>query len=232
VYYTKEDIEKYGVVGIEISVVSTDAGAYLADPCGASALPFWKTESIVVPEHMRVVRDDLFDAAQYAAWRDERYFKLRCDLSTLEKPVLPAGYGFSSPNTEAYARHICDCYDAEGVTAAELEAYRLHPVYDPRLWIAVASRDGGIAASGIAELDPRIGEGVLEWIQVSPAHRRRGLGAFVVCELLRRMKESGAIFATVSGKLDSASNPLALYEACGFENKAVWHILTEESRLR
>ena len=28
-------------------------------------------------------------------------------------------------------------------------------------------------ATGIAELDTRIGEGILEWIQVSPKYRRR-----------------------------------------------------------
>ncbi|MBO4914728.1 MAG: GNAT family N-acetyltransferase [Oscillospiraceae bacterium] len=204
-----------------------DAKDYLADPCGASSLSFWKTERVVVPENMRIMRDDLFDAAQYAAWHDERYFKLRCELSERKRPALPAGYELICPDTEAYARHICGCYDAEGVSAAELEAYRAHDVYDPALWVAVAAPGGELAASGVAELDTRIGEGVLEWIQVSPSHRRRGLGTFVVCELLRRMKENGAAFATVSGKLNSASDPLALYEVCGFRDAVVWHILTK-----
>lgn len=199
---------------------------YLSDPCGASALPFWKAERIAVPEHMRVVRDDAYDAAHDAVWRDERYFKLRHDLSDRKTPLLPNGYRLVSASTEEYARHICGCYDAEGVTAEELDGYRAQPVYDPSLWLAIVARDGEIAASGIAGLDTRIGEGILDWIQVSPAHRRRGLGAFVVNELLRRMTDGGASFATVSGKLDSESDPLALYEACGFGSRVVWHVLT------
>ncbi len=52
------------------------------------------------------------------------------------------------------------------------------------------------AATGIAEFDVRIGEGILEWIQVSPEYRNRGLGAFVVNELLYRM-QGKAGFVTV-----------------------------------
>lgn len=203
---------------------------YLSGPCGASSLPFWKTERIAVPENMRVVRGDAYDAAHYAAWRDERFFKLRHDLADLKASLLPDGYRLVSATTEEFARHICDCYDAEGVTPEELDAYRAHPVYDPALWVAVAAEGGGLAATGIAELDARIGEGILEWIQVSPAHRRKGLGAFVVNELLRRMTDRGAAFATVSGKLDSESNPLALYEACGVGGRVVWHVLTRGSQ--
>lgn len=203
-----------------------DAREYLADPCGSASLAFWKAERVAVPDNMRIVRDDEFDAARFSPWRDERYFKLCRELTDTKAPALPEGYLPADADPAALARHICACYDAEGVTAAELEEYRAHPVYDPSLWLAVAEREGGaIVASGIAELDRRIGEGVLEWIQVSPAHRRRGLGAYIVRELLHRMKNAGAVFATVSGKADSASNPLSLYNACGFGDKVVWHIL-------
>ncbi len=205
-----------------------DTKDYLQNPCGASSLPFWKTERITVPENMRVLRDGDHAVAQYAAWHDERYFKLRHDLKDTERPVLPDGYFLADADAATFASHIGDCYDEERVTATELEAYRTHPVYDSTLWLALAERgSGAIVASGVAELDRRIGEGIIEWIQVSPACRRQGLGAFVVRELLWRMKEGGAVFATVSGKMDSRSKPLALYEACGFGGKAVWHVLTK-----
>lgn len=204
-----------------------NAEAYLADPCGASSLPFWKTGRIAVPEQTRIVRDDAYDAAAYAAWRDERFFKLRRALTDVKIPALPDGYRLADIGAAEYARHIGACYEKESVTAAELDGYRTHPVYDPALWVALATEGGEIAATGIAELDARIGEGVLEWIQVSPAHRRKGLGAFVVNELLWRMKARAA-FATVSGRLDNRTNPLALYEACGFGDKVVWHILTKQ----
>ena len=34
---------------------------YLADPCGASSLPFWKTEEIRIPEGITEIADDAFE---------------------------------------------------------------------------------------------------------------------------------------------------------------------------
>jgi len=81
-----------------------------------------------------------------------------------------------------------------------------------------------VAASGIAELDRDCGEGVLEWIQVSEQHRRRGLGVYLVNELLWRMKDL-ARFVTVSGRCGNLNNPEGLYRKCGFTGDDVWHIL-------
>ena len=98
-------------------------------------------------------------------------------------------------------------------------------MYRPELWLAVADAENGqIAASGIAELDTRIGEGVLEWIQVSPGCRRKGLGSFVVNELLNRMRNQAA-FVTVSGRMNNESNPFQLYRSCGFGSPVIWHII-------
>ena len=114
------------------------------------------------------------------------------------------------------------------MTVEELRSYMNHPVYVPKLWIAVRELENGtIAASGIAEYDRRIGEGILEWIQVSPEYRRRGLGKYIVKELLYRMKGK-ADFVTVSGKVKNKTNPLALYEHCGFSEKVIWHVLSKQ----
>ena len=74
------------------------------------------------------------------------------------------------------------------------------------------------------ELDKETGEGILEWIQVSQAYRGRGLGCYLVSELLWRMRDA-ADFATVSGQCGNPSNPERLYCACGFTGTDVWHIL-------
>lgn len=104
------------------------------------------------------------------------------------------------------------------------KAYKNHPVYDPFLWVAVKDElTGKTVATGIAELDARIGEGVLEWIQVSPTYRGKGLGAYLVNELLSRLKGK-ADFVTVSGKIKNRTNPLKLYENCGFSEKVIWHV--------
>ena len=200
------------------------AETYLADPCGSSSLPFWKTEQTVLPPGMAVIRDDEYDPAQRRG-EDEPYFRLIHRLEGIRRPILPAGFGMAPCDAEGFARHICECYAEEGISAEELRACEQRSVYDPELRIAVADLGNGrICATGIAETDLRIGEGVLEWIQVSPEYRRRGLGRFLVNELLYRMKEK-VRFVTVSGKMNNPDNPFALYRACGFTNPVVWHVI-------
>ncbi len=201
-----------------------NAEQYLADPCGASSLPFWKTEQFAVPEGICVYRDDAFSARSIEGV-DEPYFKLMYDLRQVQPAALPAGFRLVSADVVDFARHINSCYDAEGLSEAELLGYRRRQTYDPALWLAVADEESGaLAATGIGELDTRIGEGILEWIQVSPAYRRRGLGRFLVCELLRSM-QGRARFATVSGRVNNPDKPLALYTACGFKNPVIWHVV-------
>ena len=127
-----------------------------------------------------------------------------------------------------FARHIRACYVEGGISEADLQRYMSHPVYDPSLWILIKDkRTEKTAATGIAEFDARIREGILEWIQVSPEYRNRGLGAFVVNELLCRMQRKAG-FVTVSGKVNTQTNPLSLYERCGFSGKVIWHVLTKK----
>ena len=199
---------------------------YLADPCGASSLPYWKTESVAVPENVRVVRDDVFDISLVIG-HDEPFFRLIHDLKTVKKPVLPEGYEVAQCGIDDFADQINQCYRHEHISAEDLLTYRSHPVYRPDLWLAVKDKENGsIVATGIAELDTRIGEGILEWIQVLPAYRRKGLGSYVVCELISRMRDQ-ACFVTVSGRMDNESAPYALYESCGFTGPVIWHVLRD-----
>ncbi|MBR0508088.1 MAG: GNAT family N-acetyltransferase [Clostridia bacterium] len=204
--------------------VAVDERTYLADPCGASSLPFWKTERFRIPDGVTVLRDDVFRESKPDG-TDEPYFKLMHDLKNVDPPSLPPEYETVACGVADYAAHIDACYEQEGVTEAELAAYAKRPTYDPSLWIAIRDKASGqIVASGIAELDARIGEGILEWIQVSPEHRRKGLGRFVVNELLRRM-QGRAAFCTVSGKRNDPGDPFALYRACGFRDPVIWHVV-------
>ena len=201
---------------------------YLSDPCGASSLPFWKTETVTIPRSLKIVRNDEYKQSEYAAYTDEPYFKLIHRMRNLQKPVLPDGFSIENLSIPAFARHIGECYADGGISEADLTEYKNHLVYNPALWLAVKdSLTGNIVATGIAELDPRIGEGILEWIQVSPKYRKQGLGTFVVNELLHRMKGK-ADFCTVSGKVNNKTNPLALYECCGFSEKVIWHVLSKQ----
>lgn len=87
-----------------------------------------------------------------------------------------------------------------------------------------------IIASGIADYDDEIKEGYIEWIQVSKDYKGKGLGKAIVYELLSRLKDR-AKFVTVSGNLNNKSNPLRLYENCGFKSKVLWYVLTLKNDL-
>lgn len=83
---------------------------------------------------------------------------------------------------------------------------------------------GTPAALGIAELDPTVPEGALEWIQVLPEYQGRGFGKILVLELLNRIKGK-AKFTTVSGEVDNETNPERLYRSCGFVGNDTWWLL-------
>ena len=198
---------------------------YLANPCKASSIPYWKAKSITIPDGMKILHQDEYDNTEYQQYIDEPYFRLIHNLKCLAEPVLPQDYSLCTATLSEYAAHISSCYDGIGINEGELRSYTLRPVYDAALWLAVKDeRTGNIVATGIAELDREIGEGVLEWIQVSQGHRGKGLAKYIVSELLWRLK-SKAGFATVSGQCNNSTNPEKLYRKCGFTGNDVWHIL-------
>lgn len=203
---------------------------YLQDPCRASSLPWWKTLSTAIPDGVLILHDAEFEPSLPGRFEDEPYFRLLHTLEHLEKPALPDGYALRPATLQELAAHIDFCYGGIGFTADTLRAYIGRKVYDPTLWLTVVDlRTGMIAASGIGEVDCEVREGALEWIQVSPDHQRRGLGRFIVLELLSRMRGK-ASFATVSGKCRNASRPDALYRSCGFQGNDIWHVLHRRER--
>lgn len=198
---------------------------YLANPCKASSLPFWKTNRVDIPENMKIVLEEDLQSVAVREYLDERYFKLIHRMNNIEKPVLDNRYEMVCCEVPEYVKHIAVCYDGVGISTEELMSYQMHAVYDWDLWIAVTEcGHNTIIASGIAEVDKDIKEGILEWIQVSPGYRGKGLGKFVVNELLWKMKDK-ADFVTVSGKIDNPTNPRSLYMACGFSEEEIWHVM-------
>ena len=203
-----------------------DKKTYLADPCRASSLPFWKTNRVTVPEGLLILREDDPCLEELThSFTDTPYFKLIHTMRRIDRCELPSGYRFITPDEASLSEHIASCYLSERASVSELACYRLHPTYAPDLWLAIIDeRTDAVVASGIAELDGDIREGVLEWVQVSPEYRRRGFGQMIVNELLSRLQDR-ADFVTVSGKQNDPSNPRALYERCGFDDGAIWHVL-------
>lgn len=126
---------------------------------------------------------------------------------------------------EAVAALIRRCYEGSAMTAETVRGWLDHPVYAPDLWVWVVDTGTDVPAGlGIAELDKSVPEASLEWIQVLPAYRRRGLGVALVRELLRRV-EGRVSFTTAAGWVDNVTNPEGLYRRCGFEGQDLWWVL-------
>ena len=199
---------------------------YLQDPCRASSLSFRRTNTTVIPENILILRDDEFAEIPYPAI-DEPYFKLIHRMEWIDQIHLPEDFEMIQCDTADYADHIRECYDGIYISADDLLKQETYPGFDPGLRIAICERNREkIIASGIAEYDPLVGEGILDWIQVSPAYRRKHLGKYIVLELLHRL-QGKADFVTVSGKINNPDHPIALYKSCGFADMTIWHIITK-----
>ena len=91
-----------------------DKSTYLLDPCGVSSLPFWKTNSIPIPEDLLILREDdprLETVAQQCV--DTPYFKLIHTMLGIGETTLPSGFRFVRPSAQALLEHIAACYDEE-----------------------------------------------------------------------------------------------------------------------
>ena len=199
---------------------------YLLAPCAASSIPFWKAQQITLPENMKVLHDIEFKADLLERYTDEPYFRLLHDLQDLKKPMLPKGFVITNATQKEYAEHISLCYGMN-MTEVQIDSFIDRNVYHPDLWIAIRELDSGeIVATGIAEIDKQIGEGSLEWIQVSPNYRGKGLATYIVQTLLGRLS-SIAYFVTVSGQCNNPTDPEKLYRNCGFKGTDIWHILRQ-----
>jgi ribosomal protein S18 acetylase RimI-like enzyme len=200
---------------------------YLKDPCGSSSLPWWKTRDFQLPPSIQVVHARDFDESLLLYHHDEPYFRLHHDLIHIPEKSLP-GFDIrqaTSADAREIARIINASYPDISVSLKTVNSWCELPVYDPALWLMVRKTDSGKAvACATAEYDHQAREGILDWVQVLPAYRRRGIGRTMVYALLSRLKDK-ADFATVSGRINNPANPEALYRACGFTGNGMWHVL-------
>lgn len=160
-------------------------------------------------------------------WHETKYFKLFVTHEGGRLAELPAGFAFKLVEEHEYeevAMFINDNYEHIRVTSQQVLAWIERKVHDHQLWVwIIDSSSEKKAALGIAEIDLDLKEGALEWIQVDPGYRGKGLGKVLVHELLHRLSQQ-ATFTTVSGEVDNKTEPERLYRACGFQGDAVWHV--------
>lgn len=200
---------------------------YLQNPCAVSSLPYWKAKSITVPDNMIILHEKDYSDNLLSDYSDEKYFRLYHNLKKINNDSIE---GFEIVTAEKDDLSIIvdiinKSYIDMKASCEQFESYTKTSVYNPDLWIMIKDiSSGNYIGCGIADFDSDAKELILEWIQVLPEYRRKGIGQFIVNELLNRGK-SIANFATVSGKVDNATKPELLYRKCGFTGNDVWHIL-------
>lgn len=202
---------------------------YLDNPCVTLSIPYWKQKNITMPPNMKVVHEKDYRQEDYTEYNDEQYFRLVHNLKKVYETEMEE-YTIKTVTMEDIpflVDVINQSYTDLSVTYEQLIGYTKTTVYERELWVLVKdNRDLRVVGCGIADLDKELKEGILEWIQVLPAYRRKKIGQLIVNELLKRMVGK-AEFVTVSGKVNNETNPEALYRRCGFAGDDVWHILTK-----
>ena len=203
---------------------------YKKNPCKVSSIPYWKTKSLTIPSNMKIIHSNEFDEKLLDNYIDRRFFRLIHNLSNIPELNIPEIKLDVIPSNRtdelvdminsSYAHsEICVSHDyVRSLTATQ--------VYCPELWIG-AILDGKLIGSIICDFDTEVGEAIIEWLQVLPEYRGRGIASALMCKALKKMS-SFADFATVSGECDNMTNPERVYRNCGFKGNDVWHILNEK----
>ena len=200
-----------------------DIKDYLRDPCGTLSIPYWKAKTLIVPDSVIIVHCRDW-RGQYGNY--QRFFRLKHDL----KALCPIDFDYDILSIDHQAAQLSGMINAsfghENITVSvqDVLRWKQHETFREDLCVYISADNGRMVASGIAEYDETCREGIIEWVQVLPAYRGKGLGKKIVTVLLNRLKSVGADFATVSGSLDNASKPLELYKKCGFTGDDVWYI--------
>ena len=200
---------------------------YLSIPCVTLSFPYWKAKNITIPPDMKILHDKDFSAEILSDYTDEKYFRLYHNFKEIPK-IVTDDFEITTAtqkDIKAIVQIINESYTDLSVNKELIKSYTKTPVYNAELWVMVKEKaTDKYVGCGIADFDTDVKELILEWIQVLPQYRGKKIGQLIVTELLYRMKDV-ASFATVSGKVDNATNPEALYRKCGFAGNDVWHIL-------
>lgn len=195
---------------------------YLANPCGTLSIPYWKHKVINIPINIAIVHylefENQFDKYQ-------RYFRLMHNLDNIDTSISETEMIDFTLDKTRLINMINICYNGQNISVNEKDVIKWlnHPTYNKKLWQKI-EKDGLIIASGIAEYDKEINEGIIEWVQVLPDYQNKGYGKAIVNSLLVELKNLGAKFVTVSGNIDNKTNPEKLYRSCGFNGNDIWYI--------
>lgn len=202
---------------------------YIKNPARMASLPFWKEQRYGNSNTVKIVHEEMYQVADFNNYEKKHYFKLIHRLKEIPQQTVDSSLFIDvikEDQIEFVAYFINQCYKNIWVSREEVEKWMKERVYSPTTWVTVSKKGVGIIALGIADYDTDVKEGIFEWIQVLPEYQGKGIGTILVTELLLRLKDMSADFVTVCGDLENETNPLRLYQGCGFAEKNVWHILS------
>lgn len=189
-----------------------------------------KAASVKLDGVPRVLIHDDF-VKPLAPWFDHKKSFLRMIHRGSDLPLRSSEPGLSlrevDPATELplVATILHACYDTPTPGTDEIAAWTRRSVYDPHLWLWITDRHTKQpVALGIAEADMITREGSIEWIQVLPEQRERGLGAMLLQELVYRL-ERKTMITTASWETRNPCHPERLFEMCGFTGHDIWWLL-------
>ena len=203
---------------------------YKKNPCGTFSIPYWKTKNISIPKDMKIIHGSEFDEKLLKKYVDKRFFRLKHDLTDIPKlEIGGTDFEIISPDqidelTEMINRSYT--HSDIHITAEHMKSLTETGVYCPELWIGAVS-DGRLIGSILCDFDREIGEGIIEWLQVLPEFRGRGIASALTGKALKVMSDF-AEFATVSGECDNTTDPESVYRKCGFKGDDIWHILNKK----
>lgn len=199
---------------------------YLRNPCKTLSIPYWKHIVYKQPSTVKITHQDDVKNTEKTV-NAKRFFRLINHLENEYSFDTNVELIDTSKDIEELVNMINESYKEEHITVnkAQVLSWMDHNVYDQTLWVKI-EKEGRIIASGIAEIDYDLKEGILEWIQVRPEEQGKGYGQTIVHALLHQLKKK-ADFVTVGGHLDNKTSPKKLYEQCHFTGNDIW-IITQE----
>ena len=205
---------------------------YQEDPCAYSALPLYK-EIRLDTSKTRVVHESKLLNKEKKNNDARRFFRLHHDLTKVKEQSV-SGYGVRYVDFDKDLRLIEEIIEASytdlRLRQEELTRMIRDRVFDPSLWMFLVEektkKEVGLI---IGQYDRLVGEVVVDWMQVLPAYRGKGLGKMLLSYMLGHVPKE-AKFATVSGDKDNPSSPESLYRACGFKGEDVWYIFPNRKK--
>ena len=204
---------------------------YIQNPCGTLSTAYWKKEYFKKPSDIQILHECDAKAQNTYEQPPTRYFRLIHYPQNHYDTALPDGYFYRNvllpDEALLVANFINHCYQGYSLGEEDILQWMQYPVFDKHLWVCICNAKTSLpVALGIADFDSDISEGSLEWIQVLPESRGRGLGQKIVLELLSRLKDKAG-FITVSGEVDNPTNPELLYKKCGFIGDDIWYVFNK-----